>query len=216
MRELAPGLLHWTARHPDWHPSGFGDEVGCFALVTPEALLVIDPLADEPRIAELGALAAGRPVHVLITIGYHVRSAGDLARRLGATVWGPPAAGRRLPGDVPFTELEHGGEGPAGVTAVRIGRPVRGERPLWLPSHGAVAFGDSVVATPEGELRMWAQEPVDERRARFYRERFAPTLAPLLDLPVRAVLVTHGEPVLVDAADALRAAVAREPWFHHG
>ena len=217
MRELAPGLLHWTARHPAWHPEGFGDEVGSFALETDDALLLVDPLltADD-HVDELGALAGGRPVHVLITIGYHVRSAAALAQRLRAHVWGPPAAGRRLPGDAPFTELEPGTEGPACATTYRIGRPVRGERPLWLPSHGAVAFGDSVVATADGELRMWAQEHVDDRRRRFYRERFAPTLTPILDLPVRAVLVTHGEPVTEGAATALRGAVEADPWYHAG
>jgi hypothetical protein len=32
-------------------------------------------------------------------------------------------------------------------------------------------------------------------------------LAPLLDLPVETVLVSHGEPVLVDAANALAQAI---------
>jgi hypothetical protein len=79
-------------------------------------------------------------------------------------------------------------------------------------SHAALAFGDAVVTTPDGELRMWAQETIDERRRRFYRERFAPTLAPLLDLPIRRVLVTHGAPVLEDGAAVLRAALDAEPW----
>ena len=45
---------------------------------------------------------------------------------------------------------------------------------------------------------------------------FAPTLSALLELPARRVLVTHGAPVLDDGAAALRAAVATEPWYHHG
>ncbi len=216
MRELAPGLLHWTARHPDWHPAGFGDEVGCFALVADDALLVVDPLAGDEGVDVLAALAGGRPVHVLVTIGYHVRDSARVADRLGARVWGPAAAGRRLGPGVAFTELAPGDTGPAGAAAFRIGRPVRGERPLWLPSHGTLVFGDSVVGTPEGELRMWAQEPLDDRRRAFYRDRFAPTLQPLLDLPVWSVLVTHGEPVTAGAAYALRAAVERDPWFHRG
>ncbi len=213
MREIAPGLHHWTARHPEWHPSGFGDEVGSYALVVDEALLLVDPLVDDDVGAdELERLAGRRSVHVLITIGYHVRSAAPLAQRLGGRIWGPPAAARRLAGDASFTELAPGVEGPAGATALRIGKPVRGERPLWLPSHGAVAFGDSIVGTPGGELRMWAHEHIDARRRRFYRERFAPTLAPMLDLPVQAILVTHGEPVTDDAVSALRACIEAGPW----
>ena len=109
--------------------------------------------------------------------------------------------------------LEPGVAGPAGVTAFAIGRPVRSERPLWLPSHNALAVGDAVVTTPDGALRLWSQQPLDERRRRWYRETFAPTLVPLLDLPVQRVLVTHGAPVLDDGAAALRDAL-REPWFH--
>jgi hypothetical protein len=38
------GIWHWTARHPEWHPAGFGDEVACIALKTDAELLLIDPL----------------------------------------------------------------------------------------------------------------------------------------------------------------------------
>jgi hypothetical protein len=72
------------------------------------------------------------------------------------------------------------------------------------------------VTTPEGELRMWIQEPVDKRRAAFYRERFAPTLQDLLELGAQRVLVTHGEPVVEGGAEALRRAISSEPWFHRG
>jgi hypothetical protein len=216
VRELAPGLLHWTARHPEWHPEGFGDEVGSFALETDDALLLVDPLTDDALVEELGRLAGGRPVHILITVDYHVRSAATLARRLGAHVWGPPSAAERLAGEVAFAELAPGAPGPAGATAVHVESEVPGERPLWLPSHGAIAFGDTIVRTPGGELRLWGQHPPGEEDLRVYRERLAPTFAALLDLPVRAVLVTHGEPVTEDAAATLRACLDADPWHHRG
>jgi hypothetical protein len=218
--ELAPGLWRWAARHPDWHPGRFGAEVASFALEVERKLLLVDPLlpADEggPVTDLLDRLAGGRDLHVLITIGYHVRSAEPLCERYGGRLWGPPNCASRLRDPSRLRALEPGAPGPAGVTAFAIGRPVRSERPLWLPSHAALAFGDSVVTTPDGQLRMWAQEPVDDRRRRFYRERFAPTLAPLLELPVRRVLVTHGAPVVEDGAAALRATAGADPWYHHG
>jgi hypothetical protein len=218
--ELAPGLWRWATRHPEWHPGRFGAEVACFALDAGDELLLIDPLLpigdDGPVLDVLDGLASGRAVHVLITIGYHVRSAEPLAERHGGQVWGPPNCASRLRDPSRLRELEPGVPGPGGATAYAIGRPVRGERPLWLPSHHAVAFGDAVVTTPEGELRMWAHESLDDRRRRFYRDRFAPTLAPLVELPVERVLVTHGEPVLADGAAALREALAGEPWNVRG
>ena len=49
------GIWRWTARHPEWHPSGFGDEVACFAVKTDAELLLSDPLlpADPAPIDEL-------------------------------------------------------------------------------------------------------------------------------------------------------------------
>ena len=59
---------------------------------------------------------------------------------------------------------------------------------------------------PCGSGRSAASTPSVER---FYRERFNPTLEPLLDLDFDRVLVTHGQPVMDDGpaelAKALRA-----------
>jgi hypothetical protein len=213
--QLAPGLWRWTARHPEWHPGRFGAEVASFALVVGPELLLIDPLladAETPVLDVLDRLARGHDIHVLITIGYHVRSGEQLRARYDGRIWGPPNCASRLAEPARLETLEPETEGPGGTLAFRIGKPVRGERPLWLPSHRAVAFGDAVVTTPEGGLRIWAQERLDDRRRRFYRDRFAPTLAPLLDLPVERVLVTHGEPIVTNGAAALREAITEPPW----
>jgi hypothetical protein len=76
-------------------------------------------------------------------------------------------------------------------------------------------FGDAVVEV-DGELRVWATDRVDDRRARWYRERFNPTLQPLLELDFDRVLVTHGEPVLSGGHAALRAALDARAWYHRG
>ncbi len=217
--EILPGVHRWTARHPDWHPDkdDFGKEVGSYAVVADDHLLLIDPLVlDDAAVAALDPLAAAATkTSILVSIGYHVRSSDRLAQRYGATVHGPPQAGKRVK-KAPFAVLEPGTPGPAGVVAHAIGRPRRGETPLWLPSHRALVFGDALVTTPEGELRMWSFDPDEPSRRAFYRERFAPTLQPLADLEPEHVLVTHGEPVLGDGAAALRAALAADVWFHAG
>jgi glyoxylase-like metal-dependent hydrolase (beta-lactamase superfamily II) len=222
---LAPGLWRWTARHPDWHPGAFGAEVASFAATTADdELLLIDPLLPEQDgenavLDHLDALAAtARAVHILITIPYHVRSAEPLGDRYPGKVriWGPPRTAGRLRDTSRFSALQPAAPGPAGVQVFPIGRPQRGERPLWLPSHAALAFGDAIVTTPGGELRMWAQTTLDDARLTWYRERFAPTLAPLRDLPAQRILVTHGAPVLTGGAVALASAIDAPPWYHHG
>jgi hypothetical protein len=226
--ELAPGLWRWTARHPDWHPGAFGAEVASFALVADADLLLIDPLLPDDDggdtaaaradvLTTLDALAAAaKTITILITIGYHVRSAAPLSERYGARILGPKTVASRLHDTNAFTVLEPGVPGPAGATAHAIGRPRRSELPLWLPSHAAIAFGDALVTTPDDELRMWCQETRDPDRIAFYRDRFAPTLAPLRDLPARRILTTHGPPILTDGATALASALDAEAWFHHG
>jgi hypothetical protein len=219
VNELAFGLHRWATRHPEWHPGGdaFGAEVGSYAVMAGDELLLVDPLVaddDTATLERLDALAAAAvDTSILVTIGYHVRSAEALAARYDATVHGPPQVAKRLR-RARFEHLEPGTPGPAGVLAHAIGRPRRGETPLWLPSHRALAFGDAVVTTPDGDLRMWSYERDEPHRRAFYRERFAPTLRPLADLAPDRVLVTHGEPVVGDGARALRAALAADVWFH--
>ena len=221
--EIAPGLWRWAARHPDWHPGEFGREVASFAMrVRGGDTLLVDPLLPgEPGAAGalLDDLASGsRRLHIYITIPYHVRSSREIVSRYGAgrvQVWGERRAARRLAPDIAVTAPEPGVELPFGGRCFAIGRPRRAELPLWIDDHAALAFGDALVTTA-GELRIWSQDPLDDRRLAFYRQRFAPTLEPLLDMPVQRILVTHGDPVLTDGAAAMRRALTEPPWYHHG
>ena len=221
--QVAPGLWRWAARHPEWHPGAFGREVASFALlVRGGEILLVDPLLvgeSDGVTALLDDLAAGSErLHVYITIPYHVRSTREIVLRYGADrvqVWGERRVARRLAPDIRVTAPEPGLELPFGGRCFAIGRPRRAELPLWIEDHAALAFGDALVTTA-GELRIWSSDRLDDRRLAFYRERFAPTLAPLLGLPVQRILVTHGEPVLQHAPAALRGALTLPPWYHHG
>ncbi|MES1193392.1 MAG: hypothetical protein ABUM26_03635 [Solirubrobacterales bacterium] len=225
--ELAPDLWRWTARHPDWHPADdFGTEVASYALVAGDELLLVDPLLpdggghddDASAVLErLDRLAGGaKTTHILITIGYHVRSAEPLRARYDGHIYGPKSITIRLSDAKTYTILEPGVPGPAGAMAHAIGSPRRTELPLWLPSHKALAFGDALVTNPAGKLRMWAQKPRDAEQIAFYRSRFAPTLDPLRDLPAQRILTTHGPPILDNGAAVLAAALDTDPWFHRG
>jgi glyoxylase-like metal-dependent hydrolase (beta-lactamase superfamily II) len=212
--ELAPGLWRWTARHPEWHPGEFGREVACYALRTDGGTLLVDPLVPEPLAEAIDGIVAGR-VAILITIPYHARSAEPLATRYGAVVHGHPAVAKRFARPAAVWPAAPGDELPGGARAFSIGRPRRYEQPLWLPSHRALAFGDAVVEH-DGALRVWAQGPRGEHHRRFLRERFAPTLHPLLELEPERVLVTHGRPVLSRGGPALAAALEAEPFWLGG
>jgi hypothetical protein len=218
-KRLAAGLWRWTARHPEWHPGEFGKEVASFALKAGDETILVDPLLPpEPDpVFDLIEDQLGGSLSILITIPYHVRSSEQIRDRFKRAadvgIWGHPACARRLTRKAGFHAFAPGGSLPGGAQAFQIGKPRRHETPLLLPSHHALVFGDALVEVG-GKLRVWALEPVDARVTAFYRERFNPTLRPLLELDFDRVLVTHGEPVLSDGRKALRGALRARPWYH--
>jgi hypothetical protein len=219
-KKLREGLWRWTERHPEWHPGEFGKEVACFAVQAGDDTLLIDPLLpdDSGRVFGLIDEILGERLVVLVTVPYHVRSAEDIWRRyrgrVETTIHGHAGAAKRLSDTAGFCEIDPDGELPGGVTAHRIGKPRRHEMPLHLPGQRAVVFGDA-VAEVDGSLRVWADRKIDQKVERFYRERFNPTLEPLLELDFERVLVTHGRPVMKDGKDELRSALRRKPWHRH-
>jgi hypothetical protein len=217
--QLADGLWRWTARHPEWHPGEFGSEVASFALKADHETVLIDPLLppDPDPVLDLIQRELGERLAILITIPYHVRSSEELRRRyrgqVETTIWGHRACRKRLAEGAGFRAFEPGDALPAGASAHRIGKPGRFETPLHLPSHKALVFGDA-VAEVDGALRVWSQRRVDDEVSAFYRERFNPTVEPLLELDFDSVLVTHGQAVLTNGRARLRAALEAEPWYH--
>ncbi len=217
---IVPGIHRWTCPHPEYRTGA--EEVASYALTIDDAVALVDPLLpaeDDPRraplLADLDAMVgAARHLEIMITIPYHTRSAellferywGDAATRL----WGNAAVRDRLAWDTPLTEITSGAAGTAveiadGLAeAFAIGNPKRIETPLHFPGLKALAFGDAVVALPDGSLRVWNFSAGKEA---WYRSRFLPTLEPLAGLDVESVLVTHGPPVTRAGRRALRAAL---------
>lgn len=184
MEELRPGLWHWKAAHPDWTPkdggpTGWEQEVSCYAWDAGSTLVLFDPQSPPALVDEL---ASGKQVAVALTCEWHARSAEELRERLGASVWAS----------------ESDGEPPEGIQAFPSGD---GEVAFWVAEHGAVVFGDALLVRERLEVpRTWLPEGQTLKDVR-------ELLSPLLELPVEVVLVTHGEPVRAGGAEALRGAL---------
>ncbi len=217
IRQLSEGIWRWERRHPEWHPGAFGALVGSYAIKVGETTLLIDPLVDgeaDAALEELDRVVDG-PVRIVISIPYHARSAELLQRRYrgnDARILGHRLVAKRLTDTRSFHALA-GGEDIDGIARVhRIGRPVRAELPIEIPSHRSLVFGDAIVEF-QGGLHLW-ENPVDTpSRRRWYEQRFLPTMTALAGLDIDRVLVTHGEPVLSGGAKALADALGRGPWL---
>jgi hypothetical protein len=180
--EVAPGLRRWTALHEEWR-----EEVASLAVDTDEGLVLIDPI-DPPR-------GVARPDHVLLTVFWHGRSAGELDV---PHVWASKRAKRRLQNrGVKVTDaVENGAALPGGIRAFRTAR--ESELVYWLPQQKAVVVGDVLLgagAKPratEDPLRLCPERWLGKSSHDDLRR----SLRPLLELPVQRVLVSHGQPVL--------------------
>ena len=215
VQEITAGIWCWQRRPRGLQPGEFGTRTS-YALTVNGETLLIDPLVegdDDPALGVLDDLAGAR-VRILISKPYHTRSAEALWRRYRRTkarIYGHPEVATRL-GDVSGFQAVTGGDVGGVARFHPIGNPPRSEQPIEIPAHRALVFGDAVVETGGGELRVW-DDPLDsERRRRWWRERYLPTLERLAALEIEHVLATHGQPVLSDGAAALRRALEREPW----
>jgi hypothetical protein len=219
---LLLGSDRWSTRHPEWRPKNvWGEDVASFALVSDGVLSLVDPLLPSAGSDERGRVQRdldalverARQLELLITIPFHARSTVDIFERYGdrlpVEVWAHPGVERRLGASVPLNAIEPGGQAGGVALAQRIGSPVRQETPLFFPGHRALAFGDAVIGI-EGKLRVWQNVNPDQEQ--WYRERFIPSLRPLLDLDVERVLVTHGPPVLEGGRHKLADALEAGPW----
>jgi glyoxylase-like metal-dependent hydrolase (beta-lactamase superfamily II) len=206
-RWLAPGLWRWTAFHPSWR-----EQVGSVALAADDALVLIDPLAtglDQDgdggkrfwRTLDRTVEQHARPVAVLLTVFWHRRSACEVVERYGAELW---AAGGTTGVDCEITNpFEPGDELPGGVVALATARG--DEVVYWVPAARALVAGDVLLGGKRKPVRLCPQSWLPagvERRA------LARSLRTAAQLPVELLLVSHGEPLVEGAAEALATALA--------
>jgi glyoxylase-like metal-dependent hydrolase (beta-lactamase superfamily II) len=216
MHELARGLWHWRAPHPDWRRSEPWDQYVSSYAVDGECLLLFDPLG-VPR--EIEEQAAGRGTSIVLTAPWHERDTQRLVERLGVPVYTPlPDTAEYLMQTYGLTAEQAGDGSPDLVWLLKEGageahpyaagdrldvgvEAFSGEKPndmvLWIESHRAVIAGDTLVDFGRGlEVNpRWLRPDMS-------REQVVEGLRPLLELPVEHMLATHGGPY--DAASLER------------
>jgi glyoxylase-like metal-dependent hydrolase (beta-lactamase superfamily II) len=207
--EVAAGLWHWKAAHPDWRSSEPWDRnVSSYAIEEGERLLLFDPLGVPSEIEER---ATARDTAIVLTAPWHERDAQGLVEQLGVPVYTtPPDTAEYLMQQYGLTAEQAGDGSPDVVWLLKEGigeahlytagdrlevgvEAYPGQKPndmvLWVEGHGAVIAGDTLVDFGRGlEINpRWLGPDVT-------LEQVVEGLRPLLDLPVEHVLATHGGP----------------------
>lgn len=187
MQEIAPGLWHWTALR-----ESIGSEVSSYYLA--DERVTIDPMLPPEHPDWF------RPEHAILTCRHHDRDAWQL----GCSVWVVAQGAHELEGRGEFRTYEWGEELPGGVIAHEVDALSPDETALHIPAHRALAVGDGVIRwDPDGPLGFVPDEFMDdpERDKAGLRAAFGR----LLELDFDLLLLGHGDPVVGDAKEQLRA-----------
>ena len=192
MREIAPGLWHWSARHERIHA-----DVSSYLL---DDRVLIDPMVPPEGLAWFES--HGPPEHVLLTNRHHDRDSWRLHEAFGCTVHCIRNGVYEIEGRGPVEPFDFGSELPGGVVVHEVDAICPDETAPYVPTHRALACADGVVRAAGGELAFvpdfLMDDPDDTKRG--LRDAYAR----LLELEFDALLLAHGDPIVGDGKEALR------------
>jgi hypothetical protein len=188
MHEIAPGIHHWTARHPK-----IGIEVSSYWL--PDLKVLLDPL-DVPK--EVDGVE-----EIVLSNRHHKREAFEAAERFGAPLRVPRVGLHEFAEDDPVEPYDfeepfaHGA-----ITAYQVTGYWPDDGALHIPSVSALAIADTVVNydgirfVPDN---LMGDDPEAEKRD------IRQTLGRLAEeLEFEHLLFAHGPPIPGEGRERLR------------
>ncbi|MGH7571447.1 MAG: hypothetical protein ACREMK_06340 [Gemmatimonadota bacterium] len=201
VREIAPGLFHWTAFHPE-------QRIVVSSYYIAPARALIDPMVPE---AGLEWFETRAPEHVLITNQFHSRGSAAFAEALGCPVLCHAAGLEHVRERVPGAEsFEHGAVLAGGIEALAVPGYTPDETTFHVPAAGGgLTFSDILLREGDGPLGYapdgWYGDDPDPAKRRVVEAGRA-----LLERDFRHLLLTHGQPIVDEGKEALRAFLERE------
>jgi len=200
MREIAPGLWHWTAQHEH-----IGGDVSSYYLERERVL--IDAMVPAEGLEWLER--HGPPRDVLMSNRHHDRHAWQLQERFGCSVHCVRNGLHEVEGRGRVQAFDFGEQLPGGVVAHEVDAICPDETALHIPAHDALVCADGVVRwSGRDELAFVPDRYMDdpEQTKRGLRDAYRV----LLELDFDRLLLAHGEPLASGARAALREFVAEQ------
>ena len=203
MNEIAPGVLHWTAVHPN-----IKMDVSSYFVTSSGA--AIDPLLPDDDVSELGD---HRPELIVLTNRHHTRSCEAIAREFGCPIVCHEAGLHEFDDGPDVQGFSWGDELAPGITALEVDAICAEETALRIDlddgflsvADAVMRYGEDLDFVPE---RYLVDDPADAPQVkRAIREAFGR----LLDEPFDSLLFAHGNPLIGGGKEAVRRFVEHGP-----
>lgn len=192
MREVLPGVFHWTALHPNI-------KVAVSSYWLEDDGVLIDPLIPPDLGVEWFAERTTSPAAIILTNRHHYRASDQLVQRFGCPVYCVRAGLHQFTRGEPVTGFDFGGELPGGLRAVEIGGLCPDDTALYLARLSAIWFADGVVSggpRDQGAQLGFVPASLMDDPAETRRQLLGALERVLRDYPLEHVLLAHGEPLI--------------------
>jgi len=198
VREILPGLHHWTTEHPN-----LGQPVSSHYLGESGALL--DPIVPDEGMSAFGDLA--RPRHVILSSRHHDRDHAKFVEAFGCSFHVNENGIDEYEGE-DVQSYAIGDEPVPGVRAIANGPIAPDDTVLLIDvDGGALAFADSLAHEGDGELAFMPDGLLGEHPGKV-KIRIAAALRELLDQSFDHLLFAHGPPIVGGGREALERFVS--------
>lgn len=192
MREIVEGVVHWKAVHPR-----IGVEVGCHFLT--RSGTAIDPLLPDEGLDWF----EGRVERIVLSNRHHLRHAGLIAERFGCPILCHEAGLHEFEDGPEVAGFAFGERLAADLVALEMDAICPEDTVLRVEAGGgALLFADSVI--DYGGLGFVPDDLIGEEPEAVKRKVRSRCMS-LLDEPFAHLLFAHGDPLLDEGPEALRA-----------
>ena len=199
MKEVLPGLHHWTAYH-----EGVGFDVSSYYV--PGARALIDPMLPD---LGLDSFEDTEPTVILLTIRHHYRASDAFREAFGCRVRCHESGLHEFEGGPQVEGFSFGDEVAPGIVALEMNAISPDDTALHIDlgaGTGAVAFGDGIVHWGGGRIGFVPDRFMDDpdQTKRGIRE----SARRLMDRDFDSLLFAHGDPIVGEGRKALEAFLA--------
>ena len=201
MREVLPGIYHWTAIHPRINIA-----VSSYWLETPGVL--IDPLMPPNVDIDWFADRPTPPAAIVLSNRHHYRDSARFVGAFGTPVLCARAGLHEFTHGEQVTGFDPGEQLPGGLVSIEIGGLCPDETALHLPAERAVAIADGVVRmqADQGPLGFVPDFLMDDPPET--KHKLLAAYARVLDeIEFENLLLAHGGPVIGDGRRELQQLV---------